>query len=61
MDEKEQLPKEEKPKSPWQLQKENWYDNLNVTVHQLDVVIWLASAALVIVFVLILLDAAGVF
>lgn len=61
MEEKEQSEKKEKVKSPWQYQKEQWYDHLNVTVRQLDIIIWLAVAALVIVFIMILLDAAGVF
>lgn len=56
----EKAPQEE-VKSMWQLTKESWYDKVNLTVKQLDIIIWLASIALVIVFIIIGLDAYGVF
>ena len=41
--------------------KESWYDRINVSVKTMDRVIWTVSALLVIVFILIILEAAGVF
>lgn len=63
MDEKKELPEEEsgKPVSQWQRTKESWYDKIPLTVRQLDVIIWGGTAALILVFILIGLDAAGVF
>lgn len=52
--------KEEKPKQAWQMKKESWYDHLNVTVRQLDMIIWGACGGLVLVFVLIILDALNI-
>ena len=48
-----------RPKHPWQVTKESWYDKLNVSVRQLDIVIGAASVALAIVVILIILDAMG--
>lgn len=49
---------ETKPAKPaWQATKESWYDHLNVTVKQLDIVIGVASALLVLVFIRIILVA----
>ena len=48
-------------KSNWQLAKEQQNAKLNVTVKQLDIIIALATAALVVVFIIIGLDARGVF
>lgn len=53
--------KKENVKTPWQLQKERWYDHVPLTVKQLDIIIWTAVAALVVVWIIIGLDAAGVF
>ena len=41
MEEKDATPKEkpEEVKSQWQLQKENWYDRVPLTVKQLDKII----------------------
>lgn len=63
MDEKKELPEEESGKavSQWQRTKESWYDKIPLTVRQLDVIIWGGTAALILVFILIGLDAAGVF
>ena len=48
-------------KPMWQLAKEQQYAKLNVTEKQLNIVIALASAALVVLVIVIGLDAAGVF
>ena len=62
MEEKEKE-NEERPeeKTQWQLTKEGWYDKIPLTLKQLDIIIGVASAALFVVFILIILDAAGVF
>lgn len=41
--------------------KESWYDRINVSVKTMDRVIWVVSGLLVIVFILIILEATGVF
>ncbi len=41
--------------------KESWYDRINVSVKTMDKIIWVVSAMLVIVFILIILEATGVF
>ena len=51
----------EKGKTPWQMQKESWYDKVPLTVKQLDWIIWGGMALLVIVFIVIFLDAANIF
>ena len=45
----------------WQQMKEEQYAKLNVTVKQLDAIIGICTAALVILAILIGLDAAGIF
>ncbi len=52
--------KEEYTKPTWLETRHAWYDNLNVTVKQLDIIIGVALAALAVVFVLIALEATGV-
>ena len=59
---------EEEPKEPepdtrhaWQKTKEGWYDHVHLTVRQLDIIIACGIIGLVIVFILIGLDASGVF
>lgn len=55
-------PQEETPVKPlWQQTKEGWYDKIPLTVKQLDWIIGLSIAGLVITFIVIFLDAAGVF
>ena len=55
-------PLENKPFSKAvQEKKEDWFDKVPFTVHQLDIIIGCGIAALVIVFVLIGLEAAGIF
>ena len=41
--------------------KESWYDRIHVSVKTMDKVIWVVSSLLVIVFILIILEATGVF
>ena len=41
--------------------KEGWYDKVKLTVHQMDVIIWIVSGLLAAVIVLIALEAAGIF
>ena len=65
MEEENILPPEgeqhEEAKNMWQIQKENWYDKVPLTVKQLDWIIWGGLALLVLVFVVIFLDAADIF
>ena len=56
MEENEKI-KEEKPKSTWQQTKEGWYDKIPLTVKQLDIIIWVCVAALIVVFIKIFMDA----
>ena len=58
----QQAPEEETPIKPlWQQTKEGWYDKVPLTVKQLDIIIGLGIAGLVITFIVIALDAMGVF
>ncbi len=59
MDE-ERNEEQNKEKPAWQQRKEGWYDNLNVSVKQLDMIIAVAAVLLVGVVVLIALDAMGI-
>ena len=56
---------EEKPvenvKTPWQLQKESWYDKLPLTQKGLDIIIAVCLILLALTFVLIYLDAKDIF
>ena len=67
MEEQKQIPEdlaseqEVQAKSPFQVQKENWYDKVPLTVKQLDYIIWGGMALLVLVFIVIFLDAADIF
>ena len=57
-----ETPEEEIPaKSNWQITKESWYDKIPLTVKQLDIIIGCGIAGLVITFIVIALDAMGVF
>ena len=55
-----ELPQEEK-KHPWQKRKESWYDKVPLTVKQLDLIIWIATGLLILTFIVIFMDAYGVF
>ena len=59
-EEEKDLPGEEKAKSPWQMQKERWYDKIPLTLKQLDIIIGVCLTLLAITFVLICLDAMGI-
>ena len=70
MEEKNLTPEEETPpvriedqsaKSLWQQTKESWYDKVNLTVKQLDIIIGCCIVALILTFIAIALDAIGVF
>lgn len=61
-EEKNILPEEKtEEKTAWQTTKEGWYDKVPLTVKQLDIIIGVSLAALVIVFILIFLDAWDIF
>ena len=58
----EQTPAEDVPtKSMWQITKESWYDKVNLSVKQLDIIIGCGIAGLILTFICIALDAMGVF
>ena len=53
--------KEEPPKSMWQQTKESWYDKVNLSVKQLDIIIACGIGGLILTFICIALDAMGIF
>ena len=58
----EQAPAEEKPpKSMWQITKESWYDKVNLSVKQLDIIIACGIGGLILTGIAIALDAMGIF
>lgn len=48
-------------KKRWQAIKEEWYSHLNISKKALNWIIGIGIALLIIVFVLIVLEAAGIF
>ena len=52
---------EQSAKSLWQQTKESWYDKVNLTVKQLDIIIACGIGGLIITAIVIALDAMGVF
>ena len=52
---------EQSAKSLWQQTKESWYDKVNLTVKQLDIIIGCGVAGLILTAIAIALDAMGVF
>ena len=52
---------QEKPKTPWQLQKESWYDKIPLTLKQLDWIVGICLTLLALTFLAIALDALGIF
>ena len=46
--------------SLWQQTKESWYDKVNLSVKQLDIIIACGIAGLVLTFICIALDALGI-
>ncbi len=60
--ETEAAPEEEQPVKPaWQAVKESWYDKVNLTVKQLDIIIACGIIGLILTAICIALDAMGVF
>lgn len=55
------LLKEEKPKNMWQIEKENWYDKIPLTLAQLDKIVVACWILLVLAFIVIALDAMDIF
>ena len=56
------VPQEEKQvKTPWQQQKESWYDKIPLTLKQLDWIVGICLTLLALTFVAIALDALGIF
>ncbi|MBQ8093676.1 MAG: hypothetical protein IJ242_08890 [Clostridia bacterium] len=56
---------EKRPMDPLSMQidakKKNWYSRVKLSIGQLNVIIYITIAALIVVFVLIALEAAGIF
>lgn len=52
---------EQKPVSPWQAKKESWYDKVPLNLKQLDIIIGVCLTLLAVCFVLIALDAMGIY
>ena len=52
---------EQSSKTLWQQTKESWYDKVNLSVKQLDIIIGCGIAGLVLTFICIALDAMGIF
>lgn len=62
MAEEEKTPpeKEVETKTPWQKQKEYWYDKIPLTLKQLDIIIGICWTLLILTFIAIFLDAKGI-
>ena len=68
MDEQNHLTEETTPvriedqdsKTLWQQTKESWYDKVNLTVKQLDIIIGCCITGLILTFICIALDAMGI-
>ena len=68
MDQQENLTEETTPvpikdqdsKTLWQQTKESWYDKVNLTVKQLDIIIGCCITGLILTFICIALDAMGI-
>ena len=52
---------EQSSKTLWQQTKESWYDKVNLSVKQLDIIIACGIGGLILTFICIALDAMGVF
>ena len=65
MEETKELPQEEEKEltatEMWQKTKESWYDKVDLSVKQLDIIIGCGIAGLILTFIAIALDAMGVF
>ena len=56
------VPQEEKQeKTPWQQQKEYWYDKIPLSLKQLDIIIGICLTLLALTFIAICLDAMDIF
>ena len=56
------VPQEEKQvKTPWQPQKESWYDKIPLSLKQLDIIIGVCLTLLALTFIAICLDAMDIF
>lgn len=53
--------KQGKVKTPWQMQKERWYDKIPLNLKQLDIIIGVCWTLLALTFVLICLEALDIF
>ena len=59
---REDLPQEEPEiKSMWQQTKESWYDEIPLTLKQLDIIVYTCWALLGLAVIAVALDAMGVF
>ncbi len=56
-----EAPQEEKKVSGWQAQKEYWYEKIPLNLKQLDIIIGVCLTLLALCFVLIALDAMGIY
>lgn len=68
MEEEKTLPEEEntphngeKVKTPWQMQKESWYDKIPLSLKQLDWIVNICLTLLALCFIAICLDALGIY
>ena len=52
---------EQSSKTLWQQTKESWYDKVNLSVKQLDIIIGCCIGGLILTAIAIALDAIGVF
>ena len=52
---------EQSSKTLWQQTKESWYDKVNLSVKQLDIIIGCCIGGLILTAIVIALDAIGVF
>ncbi len=63
MEERTDIPEttpEQQTKTPWQMQKEGWYDKVPLTVKQLDIIITVCFILLGLTVVAIALEAMGI-
>lgn len=62
MEDEKTLPEEEEAlKSPFQMQKESWYDKIPLNLKQLDTIIKVCWILIFVVIVVIALDAMDIF
>ena len=60
-EEKAASEEEKQTKTPWQRQKESWYDKIPLSLKQLDIIIGVCLALLALTFIAICLDAMGIY